>query len=246
MVRLIAADEPEIACLQEVPVWALERLGDWSGMRVFGEVAARPSLGPLPSTAEIGRAITDLHHGVFRSVFTGQANAILVAPWLLAETRGALVLNSRRFRRAQARWLELPLLARLAWAKERRVAHAVRIQLRDGRGVLVMNLHATAYPPDGRLAAAEILRATVFADALARPDDVVVLAGDFNVFAGSKVLKKLTSPEWGFAGPGLGPRIDHVLLRGAELGPIVVWGDERRRVGDRLLSDHAPVEVVVE
>jgi endonuclease/exonuclease/phosphatase family metal-dependent hydrolase len=156
------------------------------------------------------------------------------------------VLNSRRFRRAQARWLELPLLARLAWAKERRVAHAVRLRLRDGRGVLVANMHATAYPPDGRLASAEILRATVFADALARPDDVTVLAGDFNVFAGSKVLKTLTSEAWGFAGPGLGPRIDHVLVRGADPGPIVVWGEERRRVGDRLLSDHSPVEVVVE
>jgi endonuclease/exonuclease/phosphatase family metal-dependent hydrolase len=246
MVRLIAEDEPEVVCVQEVPVWALERLGEWSGMQVFGEVAARPSFGPLPSTAGIGRVVTDLNHGLFRSIFTGQANAILVAPWLRAESRGGLVLNSLRFRRVQARWLELPLLARLAWAKERRVAHAVRLRLRDGRGVLVANLHATAYPPDGRLAAAEILRATVFADALALPDDVAVLAGDFNVFAGSKVLKTLTGEEWGFAGPGLGPRIDHVLVRGAEAGPIVVWGDERRRVDGRLLSDHAPVEVVVE
>jgi endonuclease/exonuclease/phosphatase family metal-dependent hydrolase len=246
MARLIAGDEPEVLCLQEVPVWALERLGAWSGMQVFGEVAARPSLGPLPSTPRIGRVVTELNHGLFRSVFTGQANAILVAPWLPAEPRGRLVLNSRRFRVAQARWLELPLLARLAWAKERRVAHAVRIRLRDGRGVLVTNLHATAYPPDGRLAAAEILRATVFADALARPDDVTVLAGDLNVFAGSKVLKTLTGEAWGFAGPGLGPRIDHVLVRGADPGPIAVWGDERRRVGDRLLSDHTPVEVVVE
>jgi endonuclease/exonuclease/phosphatase family metal-dependent hydrolase len=246
MVRLITEDEPEVVCLQEVPVWALRRLREWSRMQVYGEVAARPSLGPLPSTAEIGRAVTELNHGLFRSVFTGQANAILVAPWLRAEARGRLVLNSRRFRRIQARWLELPALARLAWAKERRIAQAVRLQLRDGRGVLVTNLHATAYPPDGRLAAAEILRATVFADALARPEDVVVLAGDFNVFAGSKVLKELTSDEWGFAGPGLGPRIDHVLVRGAAPGPIAVWGDDRRRAGDGLLSDHAPVEVVVE
>ena len=245
MVRLVAEDEPEVVCLQEVPVWALGRLGEWSGMRAFGEVAARPSLGPVPSTAEIGRAITDLNHGLFRSAFTGQANAILVAAWLRVEGLGGLVLNARSFRKAQARWLELPLLARLAWAKERRVAHAVRIRLRDGRGVLVTNLHATAYPPDGRLAAAEILRATVFADALAQPDDVAVLAGDFNVFAGSNELKRLTE-EWGFAGPGLGPRIDHVLVRGATAGPVVVWGDDRRHVGDRLLSDHAPVEVVVE
>ena len=246
MVRLAAEDEPEIVCLQEVPPWALERLGAWSGLQVFAAVAARPSLGPLPSTAALGRAITALHHGLLRSAFSGQANAILVASWLGAEDAGALVLNARGFRRAQGRWLELPLVARLAWAKERRIAHAVRIRLRDGRGVCVVNLHATAYPPDGRIAAAEILRAAVFADAVARPDDVAVLAGDFNVFAGSQVLKELTGPDWGFSGPGLGPRIDHVLVRGAELGRISVWDDERRGLDGRLLSDHAPVEVVVE
>jgi endonuclease/exonuclease/phosphatase family metal-dependent hydrolase len=246
MVRLASADDPDVVCLQEVPVWALERLGAWSGMQVVGEVGARPSLGPVPSTAAIGQAITDLHHGLLRSAFTGQANAILVAPSLQASEPRAVVLNARRFRLAQARWLELPLLARLAWAKERRVAHAVRVRLEDGRTALVTNLHATAYPLDGRLAEAEILRAGVFADALARPGEIAVLAGDFNVRAGSRALATLTSAEWGFAGPGLGPRIDHVLVRGAGAGPVVVWGDDRRRVGDRLLSDHAPVEVVLE
>src|SRR5688572_12783817 len=80
MVRIAAEDEPDVVCLQEVPVWALERLGEWSGMQVFGEVGARPSLGPVPSTAGIGRALTDVHHGLLRSAFTGQANAILIAP----------------------------------------------------------------------------------------------------------------------------------------------------------------------
>jgi endonuclease/exonuclease/phosphatase family metal-dependent hydrolase len=246
MVRLASHDGPGVLCLQEVPVWALERLGEWSGMQVFGEVAARPSLGPLPSTAAVGRAITSLHHGLLRSAFTGQANAILVDPELHASEPRSVALNTRAFRRAQARWLGLPLLARLAWANERRVCHAVRVRLEDGRTALVANLHATAYGLDQRLAEAEILRAAVFADAVARPGDVCVLAGDFNVRAGSRTLRTLTGEEWGFAGPGLGPRIDHVLVRGAEVGAVVVWGDERRRLGNRLLSDHAPVEVRVE
>lgn len=245
MVRLAAYDGPDVLCLQEVPVWALERLGEWSGMQVFGEVAARPSLGPLPSTASLGRALTSLHHGLLRSAFTGQANAILVAGELRASEPTALALNPRRFRLAQARWLGLPAVARLAWAKEHRVCHAVRLRLADGRTALVANLHATAYRLDGRLAEAEILRAAVFADAVARPGEICVLAGDFNVRAGSRTLATLTGGEWGFAGPGLGPRIDHVLVRGAEVGAVVVWGDERRRLGDRLLSDHAPVEVRV-
>jgi hypothetical protein len=37
-----------------------------------------------------------------------------------------------------------------------------------------------------------------------------------------------------------------VLVRGAEAGAVAVWGDERRRLGGRVLSDHAPVEVRVE
>src|SRR5205807_3300984 len=79
MVRLASADRPDVLCLQEVPVWALERLGDWSGMQVFAQVAMRPTLGPVPAGAALTHAVTALHHGLFRSAFTGQANAILVA-----------------------------------------------------------------------------------------------------------------------------------------------------------------------
>jgi endonuclease/exonuclease/phosphatase family metal-dependent hydrolase len=242
MVRLASADRPDILCLQEVPVWALERLGEWSGMTAFGAVAARPMLGPLPSNAELGRAVTALNHGLFRSAFSGQANAVLVRPELRPVEAGSITLNSWRFRRAQARWLGLDLMARLAWAKERRVCHAVRVVGPDGRGALVANLHATSYPPDQRLPDAELLRAATFADALAEPDEVCVLAGDFNVSATrSWTLTDLTGPEWGFAGPGLG--IDHVLVRGAKAASAERWPDERRRVGGRVLSDHAPVEV---
>src|SRR5437660_699204 len=45
MVRLASADRPDVLCFQEVPVWALPRLGDWSGMSAFGDVATRPTLG---------------------------------------------------------------------------------------------------------------------------------------------------------------------------------------------------------
>lgn len=244
MVRLAAGDGPDVLCLQEVPVWALDRLGEWSGMAVYAEVAAPPRLGPLPSTAAVGHAITSLHHGLVRSVFTGQANAVLVAPGLRLLARHRWVLNPRDFRRRQARWLGLPVVARLAWAKERRICQAVRLGLEDGSSMLVTNLHATSYRPDERLADAELLRAAVFADALAQSDDVAVLAGDFNVRASrSWTLADLTGPEWGYAGPG--PGIDHVLVRGARAAAAVRWPDDRRRLDGRLLSDHAPVEVRV-
>ena len=244
MVRLVTADEPRFVCLQEVPAWALERLGEWSGMQVFGAVAQPPRIGPLPSRPDVGRALTSLHHGLLRSAFDGQANAVLVAPELPVLRHETLVLNPLGFRRAQARWLDLPLLARLAWAKERRICHAVEAETRDGRRALVANLHATAYRADERLADAELLRAAVFADALARPADVCVLAGDFNVRASrSWTFREITRPEWGFAGGGGG--IDHVLARGAPVSPATRWPDARRRRDGLLLSDHAPVEATV-
>ena len=241
MVRRITGDRPDVVCLQEVPAWAIDRLGEWSGMQVFAEVAAWPRLGPFPSTAAAGRAITSLHHGLLRSAFAGQANATLVAPRLRRLGEAACVLNPRWFRQRQARWLKLPLLARLAWARERRVCHAVRLAA-PGATVTVANLHATSYAADRRLADAELLRAAVFVDSVAHPGDVCVLAGDFNVrAAASRTLADLTGPEWGFAGSV--PGIDHILVRGAAAGRAVRWPDERRRTGDRLLSDHAPIEV---
>ncbi len=243
MVRLASADRPDVLCLQEVPVWALRRLGEWSGMQVFADVAARPSLGPVPWPAELGRVITEIDHGLLRSALTGQANATLLAPGARALARRCTVLNPRGFRRAQARWLGLGPIARLAWAKERRICNAVRVEL-DGRTMLVAGLHATSYPADKRLADAEVLRAACFADELAEPGDVCVLAGDFNVTGGeSRTLADLTGDRWGFSPPG--PRIDHVLVRGAEAGPHQVWPEERRTVDGLVLSDHAPVEVEI-
>jgi endonuclease/exonuclease/phosphatase family metal-dependent hydrolase len=242
MVRLAAADRPDVLCLQEVPAWALDRLSGWSGMSAVGAVAARPTLGPLPSTAEIGRVVTSLNHGLLRSAFAGQANAVLVGGGLRIRDEHCIVLNPWRFRRAQARWLGLDLVARLGWAKERRVCQAVRVAAEDGSTLVVGNLHATSYDADQRLPDAELLRAAWFVDAVATPGEPVVLAGDFNVTAvRSRTLADLAGPEWGFSAAG--PGIDHVLVRGAEAGPEEAWPPERRRIDGRLLSDHAPVEV---
>jgi endonuclease/exonuclease/phosphatase family metal-dependent hydrolase len=240
----LASDGPDVLLLQEVPVWALELLSAWSEMVAIGEVAARPSLGPLPSTAAIGKAITSLNHGLFRSAFAGQANAILLQPPLRPLDRHSIVLNPRSFRREQARWLRLGLAPRLAWANERRVCHALRIRLPDDSTALVANLHATSYPPDERLPDAELLRAATFVDALAGRDEPILLGGDFNVSRDrSRTLADLAGPEWGFSPAGAG--IDHILVRGAPAGRPQRWPVERRRLGGRLLSDHTPVEVRV-
>jgi len=75
MVELVTRDAPDVVCLQEVPVWALSHLESWSGMQSVGAVAAEPLL----RSAELGRWITEAHHGLLRSAVTGEALAILVA-----------------------------------------------------------------------------------------------------------------------------------------------------------------------
>jgi endonuclease/exonuclease/phosphatase family metal-dependent hydrolase len=234
MVELATADDPDVLCVQEVPAWALERF-------TAGDVAARPTLGPLPSSAMIGQRLTALHHGVLRSAFSGQGNAVHVASRHLVLAHTRLTLNPRRFRDAESRKLGLGLVARLAWAKERRIVQAVRVAA-AGRTYLVANLHCTSFP-DRRLAQAEVRRAAWFATSTALPEDIVILAGDFNLTGSADILKELRSDAWGFSAAG--PGIDHVLVRGADAGTARRWPTEERRVGGRLLSDHAPVEVDV-
>jgi endonuclease/exonuclease/phosphatase family metal-dependent hydrolase len=244
MVRLVSAGDPDVVCVQEVPAWACSQLESWSGMQAYPDVAQPPRLGPLPIPAELGRAITSLNHGLFRSAVAGQANAILLTPKADVLSHDRLVLNSREFREAQARTLELGALARLAWAKERRVVQTVRARLGE-RTVVIANLHATAYQADQRLADAELLRAAVYVDGLADPDDAVVLAGDFNVPAArSATQAELTRAEWGFSAP-LDEGIDQILVRGARVRSFERWPRERRVLEDRLLSDHTPVEAVI-
>ena len=240
MVRLAVVGRPEVVCLQELPAWSLERLEGWTGKTAVGDVAQPPRIGPLPSSAGLGKSLTSIHPGLLRSAFSGQANAVLLSRGLRLLRRALVVLNDAPFRHAQARRLGLPLLARLAWAAERRIAQVVRFALPDGDTVTLANLHATYYRPDERLADAEVLRAAVFADGAAEPGDVTVIAGDLNARAGrSRTLEQLQ--EWGFSAPG--PGIDHVLVRGAKAGPVEAWPRERRLLAGRLLSDHAPVEV---
>jgi endonuclease/exonuclease/phosphatase family metal-dependent hydrolase len=244
MVRLAGADTPDVLCLQELPVWALGHLEQWSEMTAIGDVARRPSLGPLPSTPEIGRVLTDVHHGLLRSAFTGQGNAILVRRDYAVADHRRLVLNPFRFRRAQARRLGLGRTERHAWGKERRVCQAVRIR-RDELTVLVGNLHGTS-SEDKRLPDVELLRAAVFVDGLALPAEPILLCGDFNVsMRTSRTLAELMTSEWGFSG-ARPEGIDHILVRGLPAGEPQAWPPERRAHGSRLLSDHAPVEVEVE
>ncbi|HWJ32425.1 MAG TPA: endonuclease/exonuclease/phosphatase family protein [Gaiellaceae bacterium] len=239
MVRLVTADAPDVVCLQEVPVWATSHLEHWSGMTAVADVARRPWVPTV-----LGRILSAYNALVFRSAVTGQADALLLRSRLAIVEHRRVVLNPFRFRRAQGHRMGLPSAAQFHWAKERRVCQAVRVR-HDEKTFVVGNLHATGYP-DKRLADAELLRAAVFVDGLALPDEPVLLAGDFNLSVkSSRTLADLMTPEWGFSG-ATPTGIDHVLVRGFRADEPHRWPDDRRRRGNVLLSDHAPVEVEVE
>ena len=102
MIRLAAADRPDVLCLQEVPLWALSRLAAWSSMSVQ-HVVTQALLGTW-----LGGVITRLNNGLFRSGLAGQANAILLAP-------GLEVLAHHKLRIDQHR-------------EEPRFCHAVRLE----------------------------------------------------------------------------------------------------------------------
>ncbi len=246
MVELAVADRPSFVCLQEIPAWALGELAAWSGMKVATARAKPPTLGPFPIPAALGRALTAPNHGAIRSAFAGQGNAILIRPDAIVHEEKRITLNTNPFCEEEGAKLGLDARRMRWWERERRVCHLVRVELPDKRRLLVANLHATSYPPDVRLADAELRRAARFVERPAELDEIVILAGDFNITrAQSKTIADLLAapPEsrWSDAGP----QIDHVLVRGATTSAVRVWPEEERRLDGRLLSDHAPVDVEI-
>jgi endonuclease/exonuclease/phosphatase family metal-dependent hydrolase len=219
MVELVTADRPDVVCLQEVPAWALGRLGRWAGMAELPARARRASLGVVPIPAGFGRLLTAPHYGVIRSAFHGQGIAILAAPPLRVAARATMRANPNA-RRA-----------------EPRVAQRVELELADGRRAVVANVHCTN---DVARAEPELASTLAWAEAAAGAD-LLVVAGDFNttpeVSPALRGLRGYTMPL-----PG---RIDQVLVRGAP-ATAHVWPDEDRAYGGRLLSDHAPVEARIE
>ena len=187
------------------------------------------------------RRLTDLAPGLLRSALTGQANATLISRRLTVGGHETLELNPRWFRRRAARQEGLTRSETRDWARNRRVAQVVRVGSGDDT-VVVANLHLTS-PANCRAAELELERVVVFAESFASPGEPIALCGDLNLTAsGSRRLQDLGKA--GFSPPST--RIDHILVRGLDLvqGPEE-WPDSRRRLGEVLLSDHAPLEAAM-
>ena len=151
MVELAAEDVPDVLCLQELPLWALAQLDDWSGMTAVPAVAKR-TLVPR----WLGGVLHRHDPRQFRSGVTGQANAILLAP--------THVLLEHRTVRISER------------GRERRVCHAVRLE-----GIVIGNVHASNEFKRPEVPRAELKRAHKLVDSMAAAGEARVLAGDFNL-----------------------------------------------------------------
>lgn len=239
MLDLVTADRPAIVCLQEVPAWALGSIGGWVDMNAPGDRTRRGR--------PFGRYVTSLNAGFFRSSFNGQGNAILFPRDWTLRVHKTITLNTNPFVEEEGRKLGLDLKIVRQWERERRICQVVKVERPDRRRLLIANVHATSHPREPRLADSELRRATNFVDRQSEVEEVVIFAGDFNITpAQSQTIASLLEapPEarWSAAGP----KIDHVLVRGAKASAVRAWPDEDRRYDGKLLSDHAPVEVDID
>ena len=244
MVELVTADRPGIVCLQGVPAWALDEVGKWAGMKSDSVRTRRPKLWFLPVPAWLGRRLTQAHSGIFRSALAGQGNVILVPKDAKIRERKRITLNTNPFCESEAEKLGLDAKTARRWERERRVCHFVKIELPNRRRMLVANLHASTFP-DQRLADAELQRALKFVDRASDIEEIVVVAGDFNITsAQSETLRELTTrDDYTYSAVGTGPAVDHVLVREARPSDVRVWSDDERTYDGKLLSNHAPIEL---
>jgi endonuclease/exonuclease/phosphatase family metal-dependent hydrolase len=105
--------------------------------------------------------------------------------------------------------------------------------LRLDGGLFVANFHTTG--DEQFRAVADVVQS--------QAEEEAILAGDANLRPGDGETYELLRRR-GFS-PPLEDSIDQILVRGLASTPPLRWPDERRRLGSRLLSDHAPVELTV-
>ena len=247
MVELITSGSPDVVCLQEIPVWALPRLGGWGGMQALTARARRPKLGPLPVPPILGRRLSRPRHGRPGASRSGKGNAILIPTEATVRSHKTITLNTNVFCEERGARFGLTPKEMVSWERERRVCHVVQYELPSRQRFLVANLHSTYCPRDLRLADAELRRAVNFVLRASELEEALIVAGDFNLpRTASATVNELMTAERENRWMSSGPQVDQILLRRAIATSVRVWPDEERTVGGRLLSDHPPVEATIE
>jgi len=246
MVELITTGDPDVVCLQEVPVWALDSIGEWTAMQAVSSRAARPHLGPLRISAGLGHMLSSLDNGKFSRRFAGRGNVILFPAEAKVRSVKAITLNTNVFCEERGAQLGLTPKQMRDWEKERRICQLVQYEMPNRRRFIVATLHATFFTRDLRLADAELNRALSFVDRRAEVEEAIIVAGDFNITRDqSETIRYLEGlpPESRWASSGY--HVDHVMLRQTAASAARVWAREERIHNGVLLSDHYPIEIEI-
>lgn len=206
-----------VALLQEAPPRWFDDLQEATGATGVQVLTSRNWLSPVRGL------LAEWNPDLIRSN-EGGSNVLLVRPSLGIAEVGRL---------------------RVALWPERRTAVLAKLELPDGRRVVVANVHLSV-PKTGR-GTGEALRVAEAAEQLA-DGDPVVLGGDLNLRLSDHpdAFDRLRE-RYGLAAP-TGPKaIDHLLVRGLETveRPARLPGEDRDAPGPGgpaiRLSDHAPV-----
>ena len=248
MAERLAAWEPDVCALQEVPTGAIERIAGITGMR-----AVWTTTGPLIGPRRLRDAMAARNPDLWRT-HEGNANVLLAGP------RVALVEGSRRSVRLNpvatilrsARRLGLERGELVRYLPEPRRLVIARMTAPGGAEITVGCTHChNARHPD--VVGDEIARAAA-AVRHAAGGGPAVLAGDLNAPPSHPAMAALTGGGWEGAEPGAGMGIDRIVHRGMDVVEAarrmrpeerevgVAWRDLTRRVR---LSDHDPVVVTL-
>ena len=244
MAARLAAWEPDVCALQEVPTAAIRRIAAITGMR-----PEWTTTGPLIGPARLRDPLAARNPDLWRT-HEGNANLILLGPRLamVEGSRRGVRLNPVRDILRSARRLGLELGELVRYLPEPRRLVVVRARTADGAEIAIGCTHChNARHPD--VVGGEIARAAaaVLEEA---GGGRAVLAGDLNAPATHPALAALAASGWGGAEPGGGMGIDRIVHRGLEVvEPArrlagadrevgVTWRGLSRRVR---LSDHDPV-----
>jgi endonuclease/exonuclease/phosphatase family metal-dependent hydrolase len=230
--------------LQDVPAWGLEAAGAWAGMRAIAARAERPSVGFFPAPAGVAKRLSGLHSGRLQAAVGGRGNVILIPRDAKVRNVKTLTLNTNIFCEEKGPELGMSPKEVRRWERDRRVCHLVQYELPNRQRVLAATLHLTSHLADLRLADAELQRALHFVDRRAEVEEIVIVAGDFNIGREqSRTIRELEGRPVETRWDVKGAHVDHVLVRNGSAATARVWTREERTRNGRVLSNHYPIEI---
>lgn len=248
MAALIAAREPTIAALQEVPPIGVAVLAEATGM-----TAVHSLMPPLIGSTRLRGRLAQRNPDLWQT-HEGTANALLIAPeWQIVPGGSWTVRhNPPGVVAREVRRLTLARREALHWFLEPRRLVAARLRHPSGRTLTVVSMHCHNSLV-WELIAREVHHVVPKVLERVPADEPVLVAGDLNA-AGHEHPAIVALQDLGLAEATVDELVlDHIFHRHLEVvAPPraldtgvrdlqIMWKGRRRRV---LLSDHDPVEAV--